>query len=232
MKRSERLHALTDALRRSGTRGINAECLAERFGVSTRTVKRDLAALENAGLPIWSRPGPGGGYGLVPGASLPPVRLSPTEATALLAAIVAADEAPYADLAATAAGKIIDVLDPQTRRRTEALAERVWVDQPAAASRETQSALERAMTDQRVVRIRYVTGDGMESRRDVEPILFASTGGRWYLVAWCRLREAVRWFALPRVLQAAVTREPCTGHGIDEVGVPPRGARSVSPRER
>ena len=64
MKRSERLYALTDVLRRSGSRGTNAERLANQFQVSVRTIKRDLAALENAGLPIWSRPGPGGGYGL------------------------------------------------------------------------------------------------------------------------------------------------------------------------
>lgn len=129
MKRSERLHALTDALRRSGARGTTAERLANEFAVSIRTVKRDLAALESAGLPIWSRPGPGGGYGLVPGASLPPVRLSPTEAMALLAAVVVSADAPYADLAAAAAGKIVDVLDPRTRQQAERLAERVWVNQ-------------------------------------------------------------------------------------------------------
>lgn len=232
MKRSERLHALTDALRRSGTRGTTAERLANEFAVSIRTVKRDLAALESAGLPIWSRPGHGGGYGLVPGASLPPVRLSPTEAMALLAAVVVSADAPYADLAAAAAGKIVDVLDPRTRQQAERLAERVWVNHSAASLRSARSALEQAMTDQKVVRIQYVTKEGVESCRDVEPMLFASTGGRWYLIAWCRLRSAVRWFALSRVKKAVVTSEPCSGHGVQEAGVPPVNARSVGPRHR
>lgn len=232
MKRSERLHALTDALRRSGRRGTTAERLANEFEVSVRTVKRDLAALESAGLPIWSRPGPGGGYGLVPGASLPPVRLSPTEAMALLAAVVVSADAPYADLAAAAAGKIVDVLDPRTRQQAERLAERVWVNHPAASLRSARSALEQAMTDQKVVRIQYVTKEGVGSCRDVEPMLFASTGGRWYLIAWCRLRSAVRWFALSRVKKAVVTSEPCSGHDIEEVGVPPVNARSVGPHHR
>lgn len=232
MKRSERLYALTDVLRRSGSRGTNAERLANEFEVSVRTIKRDLAALENAGLPIWSRPGPGGGYGLVPGASLPPVRLSPTEAMALLAAVAVSADAPYADLAAAAAGKIVDVLDPCTRKQAERLTERVWVNHPAASLRSTRSALEQAMTDQKVVRIQYVTKEGVENCRDVEPMLFASTGGRWYLIAWCRLRSAVRWFALSRVKKAVVTGEPCLGHDIEEVGIPPVNARSVSPHHR
>ena len=42
--------------------------------------------------------------------------------------------------------------------------------------------------------------------RDVEPVLFASTNGRWYLVGWCRLRDAMRWFAVSRIEQATVTK--------------------------
>lgn len=100
MKRVERLHALTEMLRRSGARGVSANRLATEFEVSVRTIKRDLDALENSGAPLWSRPGPGGGYGLASGASLPPVTLSPAQAVALMAAVSAAPGAPYADLAA------------------------------------------------------------------------------------------------------------------------------------
>ena len=62
MKRAERLHALTEMLRRNGTRGCTADRLAAEFEVSVRTVKRDLAALATSGAAVWSRPGPGGGY--------------------------------------------------------------------------------------------------------------------------------------------------------------------------
>ena len=67
MRRAERLHALTEMLRRSGSRGCTAERLAAEFDVSVRTIKRDLAALDRSGAPVWSRPGPGGGYGLAAG---------------------------------------------------------------------------------------------------------------------------------------------------------------------
>ena len=227
MKRAERLHALSETLRRSGRRGRSAERLAAEFGVSVRTIKRDVAALDSAGLPVWSKPGLGGGYGLAAGSSLPPVTLSPAQATALLAAVAAAPDAPYADLAGAGVRKIVDVLDPRTRERAEQLAGRVWVNSPATPPRPVRSALEEAMADQRVVRIRYSTPDGVVSHRDVEPMLFASNNGHWYLIAWCRLRSAVRWFAVARVQKADVTREPCTGHDIEEIGTPPSTARSA-----
>lgn len=231
MKRAERLHALSEMLRRSGTRGISAERLAAEFEVSVRTVKRDLDALENSGALIWSRPGPGGGYGLAGGASLPPVNLSSAQAVALMAAVSAAPDAPYSDLAAAGIKKILDVLDPQTRAKADELAHRVWVNTPPTSSRAVRSALEEAMAEQRVVRIRYVSKIGNTTTRDVEPVLFASTNGRWYLIGWCQMREAMRWFTVSGIEQATVTKAACSGHTIDEVGEPPVNARAVHSRD-
>lgn len=227
MKRAERLHALAEMLRRAGSRGFGAERLAAEFGVSVRTIKRDLSALDNSGVPIWSRPGPGGGYGLAAGATLPPISFSPAQAVALLAAVAAASDAPYADLAAAGVKKIVDVLDPITRARADELAGRIWVNAPAPTARVVRSALEVAMAEQRVVRLRYVSADGRTTSRDVEPIMFGSTNGRWYLIGWCRLRDAIRWFAVSRIERAHVTTISCTGHSVAEVGAPPATAHSV-----
>ncbi|GGF02903.1 transcriptional regulator [Mycetocola zhadangensis] len=199
--------------------------------MSVRTVKRDLAALENSGAPVWSRPGPGGGYGLAVGASLPPVSLSPAQAVALLAAVSAAPDAPYADLAAAGVQKIMDVLDPSTRARADELAGRVWVNAVPPVTRTTRSALEEAMAEQRVVRIRYTSRDGTTTARDVEPVLFASTNGQWYLVGWCRLRNAMRWFTVSRIERASVTKTACGSHTVPEVGEPPANARPVHGRD-
>lgn len=227
MKRAERLHALSETLRRSGTRGRSADQLAAEFGVSVRTIKRDLDALERSGAPLWSRTGPGGGYGFAASSSLPPVSLSPAQAVALMAAVSAAADAPYADLAAAGVRKIMDVLDPKTRAKAEELADRVWINAHRPSSRSIQSALEEAMLDQRVVRIRYISGIGTVTTRDVEPVLFGSANGTWYLIGWCRLRNAMRWFTVSRIEQASVTKEACSGHTIDEVGEPPANANAV-----
>lgn len=226
MRRSERLIATAEMLRRQGSRGCSAERLASEFGVSVRTVKRDLAALASSGAPVWSRPGPGGGYGLAGSGSLPPVSLTPAQAVALLAAVSAAAQAPYADLARAGVHKIVDVLDPSTRARALDLAGRVWVNVPAT-DRTVMSAVEEAMTDQRVVRLQYKARDGTRTTRDVEPVIFACARGAWYLVGWCRLRDGMRWFALERIRNAAVTAIACAGHTVEEVGEPPEGSRPV-----
>jgi predicted DNA-binding transcriptional regulator YafY len=147
-----------------------------------------------------------------------------------MAAVAAAPDAPYADLAAAGVKKILDVLDPRTRARADQLAGRVWVNAAPSASRAIRSALEEAMTDQRVIRIRYTARDGVTTTRDVEPVLFGSTNGQWYLIGWCRLRDAMRWFAVSRIERASVTAMTCEGHGIDEVGEPPADARPVHGR--
>ncbi|GAA4899464.1 YafY family protein [Tessaracoccus lubricantis] len=231
MKRTERLHALTEMLRRSGARGVSADRLAREFEVSVRTVKRDLDALENSGAPVWSRPGPGGGYGLADGASLPPVSLSPAQAVALMVAVSASSDAPYADLAGAGVRKIMDVLDPKTRAQADELAHRVWVNSAPSSSRAIRSAMEDAMAEQRVLRIRYTSRDGTTTTRDVEPVLFASASGRWHLVGWCLLRDAMRWFAVSRIERATVTKTACSGHTIQEVGEPPANARPVHGRD-
>lgn len=77
MNRTERLYALHEALRRAGTGGCTAARLAEDLEISVRTVKRDVSALQQSGVPVWAQHGPGGGYRLDPSATLPPVAFSP-----------------------------------------------------------------------------------------------------------------------------------------------------------
>ncbi|TFD85514.1 helix-turn-helix transcriptional regulator [Cryobacterium serini] len=89
------------------------------------------------------------------------------------------------------------------------------------------SALEQATVDQVTVNLTYTAAEGQTTRREVEPMIFALTAGQWKLVAWCRLREGIRWFALTRIQRATVTRHPCTGHQIEEIGKPPTLAHSV-----
>lgn len=149
-----------------------------------------------------------------------------------MAAMSAAPDAPYADLAAAGIRKILDVLDPKTRARADELAHRVWVNALPSSSRAIKSALEEAMAEQRVIRIRYTSRDETTTTRDVEPVLFASTNGQWYLVGWCQLRNAMRWFTVSRIERANVTRTACSGHTIQEVGEPPANARPVATTSR
>lgn len=76
--------------------------------------------------------------------------------------------------------------------------------------------IDRALLDRRVLRIDYLGADGAVTSRDVEPsICLGGRGGRWYLVAWCRLRDDVRVFRLDRIMSAAVIDERHPGSDRD-----------------
>ncbi|GAB3740311.1 helix-turn-helix transcriptional regulator [Microlunatus parietis] len=94
----ERQHALIEELRSSAPRYLSAARLAQRTGTSVRTVARDLARLCAAGVPIDVRHGPGGGYSIDARTALPPIVLTPGEAAALIASLVAVG--PYVSAAA------------------------------------------------------------------------------------------------------------------------------------
>ncbi|GAB3741295.1 helix-turn-helix transcriptional regulator [Nocardiopsis nanhaiensis] len=81
--------ALIDQLRARAPRLSTARLLAERLGVTTHTIERDLTRLREAGVPLRVRSGPGGGYALDSRAQPPPITFSAGEVSVLVAAVVA-----------------------------------------------------------------------------------------------------------------------------------------------
>lgn len=226
MNRTDRLHALSEELRRAGPRGRTAQRLADWLEVSTRTVKRDVTALQQAGLPIWATAGPGGGYVLDSSATLPPVNLTPAQAVAVAVALAQAPDAPFATDGRAALEKVLDVLGPGARQEADRLSGQVWVrgrKRPPGPA----AAIEAALLRRRVVVIRYRDGSGAVTRRRVEPHLLARTGDRWYLVAWCQDREAPRWFRWDRIEAADLTTEAVPPRDPAVYGTPPPDAHAV-----
>lgn len=80
MNRTDRLLAILIELQRKQT--VTAQSLAEKFETSIRTIYRDMDALSESGVPIFSMPGHG--YSLTDGYFLPPIQLTPEEAVTLL----------------------------------------------------------------------------------------------------------------------------------------------------
>ena len=233
MNRTDRLYAIHEALRRAGATGVTAARLAEDFEMSVRTIKRDVSALQQAGTPIWSQQGPGGGYRLDASASMPPVAFTPSQAVAAAVALaILPGGSPFAIDAKSAASKLLDTLGPSARARTESLADQVWVlhDQPEQATPPlVLRAVERSLTERVAVAITYRTASGTTTKRVVEPIIVAWGYRRWYLVAHCRLRDDIRWFRLDRVDQAHCTRQSYTPRPASDIGEPPDGALPVTP---
>lgn len=240
MNRTDRLYAVREELRRAGPRGRTTEQLAETFEVSVRTVKRDVAALQSGGFPVWARLGRGGGYVVDAAATLPPVNLTPAEVSGLAVALTGAQGQPFAAQARTALAKVLAVAVPADRERAERLAARVWLDradeQPAVGPDRghpvvdpgVRSAVEEALATRHVLALHYRDGDGAFSRRRVAPQILAGTGGYWYLVAHCHHRDAIRWFRLDRIVAARLTQQTSVDRPVADLGTPPPTARPAS----
>jgi len=142
-----------------------------------------------------------------PAATLSPVALTPEEAAAIAVALAAQPDGPYAEAGRGALEKVLAALAPDPRRRAQLLATSLWVSAEAGRSAELRSVVEQAVEHRRVLVIRYRDGKGQPSRREVEPQLLARAHDHWFLVAWCRERQAPRWFRDDRIESAQLTAE-------------------------
>jgi predicted DNA-binding transcriptional regulator YafY len=210
MQRTERLFALTEYLRGRRT-GVTAEALAERFGVTMRTIYRDLDALRAASLPVAAERGRGGGYALDRGYSLPPVNFTAREA-ALLTALgrFAIDMRllPFSETLESALDKVRAALTASAQRELLArLTELSFVGVPVLPSKKAvRAALERAWFEQQPLRITYVDGNFIESTRDVRIEGVVMDRHETRLDAVDLESQERRHFRLDRIARAEVLR--------------------------
>ena len=154
-------------------------------------------------------------------AGLPPVTLAPEEAAAIAVALSAQPDGPYATAGRAALEKVLEVLEPDAARRAQLLATSLWVGAEAGHAAQVRSVVEQAVTRHRVLVLRYRDGRGSTSRREVEPQLLARSGRHWFLVAWCRERQAMRWFREDRIEGVELTGETAPRRDLADLGTPP-----------
>lgn len=171
MQRTQRLFALAEYLRGRRT-GVTAETLAERFGVTVRTIYRDLDALRDASLPLSAERGRGGGFALDRSYSLPPVNFTAREA-ALLVAIgrhaIQMRLIPFTDTLESALDKVRSALSTSAQRELlSRLGELTFLGVPALPTeRGVREAVERAWFEQQPLCIVYVDRNLIETKRHV-----------------------------------------------------------------
>jgi predicted DNA-binding transcriptional regulator YafY len=178
--------------------------LADRLGVATRTVRKDVERLRGLGYPVTARPGVGGGYRLGSGASLPPLLLDDEEAVAVAAGLRAAAGGSVAGIeeaSVRALAKLQPMLPARVRRKVGAF-QQYAVPVPGAGPRADPSVLTTiasACRDRERLRFEYRSHGGSESRREVEPYRLIHDGRRWYLVGWDVARDDWRTFRADRI---------------------------------
>ncbi|MFJ8253509.1 helix-turn-helix transcriptional regulator [Streptomyces sp. NPDC094466] len=180
--------------------------LADRLGVTPRTVRRDVDKLRDLGYPVNASRGTGGGYQLGAGAELPPLLLDDEEAVAVAVGLRTAAGHGIEGIGETsvrALAKLEQVLPNRLRRRVSALGAftvpMLHGADDSAVDPAVLTELAAACRDTERLRFAYRTHVGEVSRRTVEPHRLVCTEHRWYLVAWDPDRADWRTFRVDRI---------------------------------
>ena len=211
MNRIDRLFGITTLLQ--SKKYVSAEQLAEKFGISVRTVYRDMKALGEQGIPVGFEQRRG--YFLVQGYFLPPVSFTPAEANALVLmetiAAALADPSIQAHYA-TALRKVKAVLRDPEKDRLEQFTSRIKMHLPEyfRGPADWLAGLQAALAGQYVVELAYCAKDGTPSQRRVELIGLAFYNFAWHVVGWCQLRQDYRDFKVARIQGLTPTAQPFT----------------------
>jgi predicted DNA-binding transcriptional regulator YafY len=177
--------------------------LADRLGVTTRTLRRDVDRLRELGYPVHAARGTAG-YRLGAGAALPPLLLDDDEAIAVAVSLRTAATASVAGIEETslrALTKLEQVLPSRLRYRVNALQAamvRVGGTGPVVDP-DTLMAIADACRRHEQLRFGYRSHDGRDSVRTVEPHSLVNFGRHWYLVAWDTGRDDWRTFRVDRM---------------------------------
>lgn len=206
--RTSRLVALMLQLTR--IRRTTVKELADQHGVSTRTIQRDIAALQTMGVPVRSRTGPAGGIGLVEGWRSPLTGMTATEVQALLLGEAASRELGLETEFQTARLKML-AAPGATRQDQVAAADRIhldygpWFAEPEKLPWLSEAA--RAVWEGRRITVHYAReGSAAEpGRLLLDPLGLVLKTNRWYLVA--AHHHAVRTYRLSRIEKVEAHRE-------------------------
>jgi len=212
-KRLSRLTAILTQLQTK--RLLTATTLAEKFGVSVRTIYRDIRALEKAGVPILTEDGKG--YSLMEGYKIPPVMFTENQANALILAeqlVLKNKDTSFIKDYTEAIDKIKAVLRQSEKDKANLLADRTRFEQNLNRERNSNniSELQQALTNFQLVKFDYTNEENKTTNRTVEPFALISTNENWLLIAWCHLRKEFRFFRLDRIAKMQVLKEKFEPH--------------------
>ena len=212
------------------------EELADRLGVTTRSVRRDVERLRDLGYPVHASKGHGGGYQLGAGAALPPLLLDPDEAVAMAVCLRLAaggSVAGVGESALRALSKLDQVMPARLRSQVSAVHDSTVTltsgqsDSPVEP--DVLMSLARACRDHEHVAAGYVDLHGNTTQRRLEPYQLVTTGRRWYLLCFDRDRKDWRTLRLDRMADVRALGSTFTPRQAPDAAAYVRRSISASP---
>jgi predicted DNA-binding transcriptional regulator YafY len=208
--------------------------LADRLGVTDRTVRRDVDKLRSLGYPVNASSGTTGGYQLGAGAALPPLLLDDEEAVAVAIGLRTAAGGAVTGIEETsvrALAKLEQVLPHRLRRRVSALQDytvRVSLGDGPTVDPEVLTVIANACRDHERLRFDYRDHHDASSLRLVEPHRLVNWGRRWYLVAWDDDRADWRTFRVDRIAPRSPTGPRFAARALPQEDIAEYVSRRVS----
>jgi predicted DNA-binding transcriptional regulator YafY len=190
--------------------------LAARLEMDVRTVRRYITILQDVGIPIEATIGRHGGYRLRPSFKMPPLMFTDEEATAIALGLLGTSWLEIGLPAAAVEGalaKVTRVLPLRARERLNAIATHLVLSPHTQAARPAADLLinlSEAIQQHERIALDYHSFRDQITHRTVEPYGIAGWWGRWYLIAFCCLRQGYRLFRLDRIQQVQFLAETFT----------------------
>lgn len=192
--------------------GQKAADLANRLGVSVRTVHRYFGMLDEMGVPVYAERGPYGGFSLVRGYKLPPLVFTPEEAVAISLGTSLVSEMwgqLYREAAEGALARLENVLPDEQRQ------EIAWARRSLGATGLNRAdiqmlapaleKLRRAVREKRRVSMTYRSGNNPHGeQREIDPYALIHRWGWWYVAGFCHLRQEIRTFRIDRISELSL----------------------------
>jgi predicted DNA-binding transcriptional regulator YafY len=209
MNRVDRLLGIVTMLQ--SKKYVSAEKLSERFGISVRTIYRDVRALDEIGVPVSFENNKG--YFIVEGYFLPPVSFTEEEANALILLASLADR--FADVSVAkntenALEKVRAVLRSREKESASQLRDRIRVINPGKDQRsfEFLADIQKSISRNTILYLEYTDLKKQRTKREVEPIGIIYYTEQWHLIAWCWMRDGYRDFIVKQIDVLRPTNKP------------------------
>jgi len=182
---------------------VTASELADRFGVSVRTIYRDIDALSAAGVPVCTTQGQNGGISVIEGYAVNRALLSDSDKDSILFGLHSLQATKYPEVDAVL--EKLGTIFKSNAADWISVDFSPWGSNPNAYHKFTD--LKTAILKCHVVEIDYLNAQNQKSTRSIEPLRLEFKYQAWYLWGWCRNREDYRMFRISRVKRVLVTGE-------------------------
>lgn len=192
--------------------------LADKYGVSLRTIYRDIRKLEESGVPVLTIEGRG--YSIMDGYTVAPIMFNEEEVNALVTAEKliekSNDESLKSNFQSTLQ-KIKSVFRSSLKSQGELLQSKILVMNFAGDEIRTSSlsAFQMAIINFRLIELTYTSLKKETTTRQIEPMALCCFDEKWQVIGWCRLRKDYRNFRLDRIENYKILEETFEDRNFD-----------------